>query len=111
MYYATYYAEVVDVEWKYGEAHMWDSHQVAAQHANEALNDPDAVWFDPDPTSKSGIGVRVIGYSHSLDEVLTVIVLHRDKLGDEVDTDAQWVGSNGWKSKPKERRIYREEQS
>jgi len=48
-------------------------HQVAPQEANEAVSDIDAVWFGPDPTSKSGRSVRVIGYSHSRRAVLTVI--------------------------------------
>jgi hypothetical protein len=31
--------------------------------ANEALADPDRVVIDPDPASKSGRGVRIIGFS------------------------------------------------
>lgn len=99
------------VEWFYGEAHMWDNHRVAAQHANEAIADPAAVWADPDPASRNGISARVIGYCRALDAVLTVILIHRDMLGNEVDTDAEWVGSNGWVSNAKEQRIYREAQS
>ncbi|MGB8994993.1 MAG: hypothetical protein WCC65_06765 [Pseudonocardiaceae bacterium] len=31
--------------------------------ADEAVGDIDAVWFDPDPVSRSNRSVRVIGYS------------------------------------------------
>lgn len=41
---------------------MWDRHKVTVSEANEALDDVDAVWFDPDPKSKSGQSIRVIGY-------------------------------------------------
>lgn len=55
----------VTVDWEHGAAHMWTSHKVTVAEANEAVADIDAVWFDPDPTSKSGRSIRVIGYSHS----------------------------------------------
>jgi len=51
----------------------------------------EAVWFDPDPNSKSGRSVRVIGYSHSREAILTVILVRRD------DGDGYW-GANGWES-------------
>jgi hypothetical protein len=53
---------------------MQASHQVAPEEADEALADIDAIWFDPDPHSKSGRCVRVIGYSHSRNKILTVIL-------------------------------------
>ena len=56
---------------------MWEKHKVSVVDANEAVNDVDAVWFDPDPSSRSGRSVRVIGYSHSSRAVLTVILVHR----------------------------------
>jgi hypothetical protein len=37
---------------------MQASHQVTPEEADEALADIDAVWFDPDPHSKSGRSVR-----------------------------------------------------
>jgi len=54
-------------------------HQVTPEQADEAVADIDAVWFDPDPKSKSGRSVRVIGYSHSRRSLLTVILVHRDE--------------------------------
>lgn len=82
---------VVDgVDWQHGAEHMWDRHQVAVSEANEAVADIDAVWFDPDPHSRSGRSVQVIGYSHSRRTVLTVILVHRE------DGAGYW-GANGWK--------------
>jgi hypothetical protein len=65
-------------------------HGLTPQEADEAVADIDAVWFDPDPTSKSGHSVRVIGYSRSRQTVLTVILVHRD--------DGGYRGANGWES-------------
>jgi hypothetical protein len=73
-------------------------HQVAPQEADEAVSDIDAVWFDPDPTSKSGRSVRVIGYSHSRRAVLTVILVHCDEGG--------YWGANGWESSLGDRHRY-----
>lgn len=69
------------MDWTHGAEHMHTRHQVAPQEADEAVSDIDAVWFDLDPTSKSGRSVRVIGYSHSRRALLTVILVHRDEGG------------------------------
>ena len=66
------------MDWTHGAGHMQASHQVTQEEADEAVTDIDAVWFDPDPHSKSGRSVRVIGYSHSRKKILTVILVHRD---------------------------------
>jgi hypothetical protein len=71
----------VDADWTHGDEHMRARHQVSPEGADEAVADIDAVWFDPDPTSKSGRNVRVIGYSHSRRAVLSVILVHRDEGG------------------------------
>jgi hypothetical protein len=55
----------IDGDWTHGAAHMWTNHKVTMTEAGEAVADIDAVWFDPDPNSKSGQSVRVIGYSRS----------------------------------------------
>ena len=77
---------------------MQASHQVTPEEAGEALADIDAVWFDPDPHSKSGRSVRVIGYSHSRNKILTVILVHRE--------DGGYWGANGWESSSSGRRRY-----
>jgi hypothetical protein len=71
----------VEVDWTHGAEHMRAEHGLTPQEADEAVADIDAVWFDPDPTSKSGRSVRVIGYSRSRQAVLTVILVHRDDGG------------------------------
>jgi hypothetical protein len=79
---------------------MWDRHQVSVAEADQALADVEALWFDPDPKSTSGVSARVIGYSPSAAAVLVVILVHRDGGG--------WWGANGWRANSGDRRIYRE---
>lgn len=88
-----------EVDWRHGADHMWDRHQVSVSEASEAIADIDAVWFDPDPNSRSSHSVRVIGYCHSRREVLTIILVHRD------DNTGYW-GANGWESNDSDRRRY-----
>lgn len=90
------------VDWTHGAQHMWDNHKVAVVEADEAVGDVDAVWFDPDPASRSGKSVRVIGYSHSRRAILTVILV---RVG-----DGAYYGANGWESNPADQRRYREGQ-
>lgn len=90
-----------DVDWAHGGQHMWEQHQVTPDQANEALRDPSRIMIEPDYASKSGRTVRVIGYSRSLGDLISVIVIG--------DGQVQY-GVYGWKSNDKDRRIYREEQ-
>lgn len=84
------------------EGHMWERHQVTPNQANEAARDAAAVWYEPDPASKSGLTSRVVGYSHSREAVLCVILL--PIAGDGYD------GINAWPANTTYRRIYREGQ-
>lgn len=43
----------------------------------EVVGDPEALWFEPDPKSSGGLGIRIVGYSTSADLVLTVIAYRR----------------------------------
>lgn len=86
----------------YSAEYMHDRHGLSTSEADEAINDIDAVWFDPDPKSRSGDSVRVIGYSRSATAVLTVILLPNPE-------GQGWIGLNGWRSNSTERRTYREE--
>jgi hypothetical protein len=91
---------VVDgVDWRHGAEHMWDGHRIGVSEANEAVADIDAVWFDLDPHSRSGKGVRVIGYSHTRQAVLTIILVHREG-------ETGYWGANGWESNSSDRRRY-----
>lgn len=78
---------------------MWDRHQLTVSEANEAVADIDALWFDPDPHSRSGRSVRIIGYCHSKRAVLTIILVQREGA-------AGYWGANGWESNSSDRRRY-----
>jgi len=77
-------------------------HQVAAQQANEAIVDADALLFNPEPKSTSGVSARVIGYSPTAAAVLVVILVRRE------DKPGSWWGANGWRANGTDRRIYAE---
>jgi len=70
---------------------------ILVEWANEAWQDPNADIADPDPKSKSGISVRLIGYSPSAGFVITVIAFRQNGV--------LW-GSTAWPSSRAERRIY-----
>lgn len=89
------------VDWTHGVDHMWDNHKVTIAEANEALADTDAVWFDPDPKSRSDRSIRVIGFSPSRRQILTIILVR------EPGVDWLW-GANGWESNSTDRAKYRE---
>jgi hypothetical protein len=76
---------------------MWEAHEVTPAEATEAIEDIDAVWYEPDPASKSGLTSRVVGYSHSRVRIL-------------LPTDEGYQGINAWPANATYRRIYREAQ-
>ncbi|MEI2671115.1 MAG: hypothetical protein V9G13_08295 [Marmoricola sp.] len=55
--------------------------------------------IDPDHNSTSGKSVRIIGFSATADELITVIVV--------VDEGVEY-GANGWASNTKDSHIYNE---
>jgi hypothetical protein len=63
------------VDWTHGAAHMKDNHGITPEVANQALGDPDRVVIDPDYNSRSGQSVRIIGFSVTADDIITVIVM------------------------------------
>lgn len=81
---------------------MRTRHQIRVKAANEALADPDALLFDPDPKSASGQSARVIGFSPTAAAVLVVILVRRE------DRPRSWWGANGWRANSTDRRIYAE---
>ncbi len=72
-------------------------HGVTVTQASEALTDPDAVVFDPDYNSRTGEGVRTIGFSPSAASVMTVITYVMDGVTN---------GASAWKSNSRDRRYY-----
>jgi uncharacterized DUF497 family protein len=86
----------VTVDWtKRGE--YLAKHGVTITQASEALTDPDAVVFDPDYNSRTGEGVRTIGFSPSAASVMTVITYVMDGVTH---------GASAWKSNSRDRRHY-----
>ena len=85
------------VDWSKRGGHMQDAHGITPEIADEALEDPNRVVIAPDYNSESGRSVRIIGFSVTADDVITVIVLEND--GTE-------YGVNGWTANEKDRRFY-----
>ncbi|MDR0482023.1 MAG: hypothetical protein LBH13_02520 [Cellulomonadaceae bacterium] len=78
------------------EEHMFVRHRVTVAEANEALADADRLIESPDHASRSGLTDRIVGYSHSRQQVLCVIVMQ----GGE--------GINAWPANESYRRRYQE---
>lgn len=100
---------MVAVDWKYRASYIQTRSRrrageidIEPSWADEAVADPDAAWLDPDPKSKSGRSVRVIGYSATAGMVITVILVPKDEGG--------WWGANAWHANRADERIYREGQ-
>ena len=100
---------MTEVDWSKREEDIRDRHGIEPAWADEAVADEHAVWLEPDPASRSGDSVRVIGWSGSVRDVLTVILVDA-----QVDPSAlpqgDWWGSNAWVANEKDRRLYGEEE-
>jgi len=86
-------------DWTYRGEYIVAKHEVTPAEADEALDDPSAVVFDPDYNTESGQSVRTIGYSPSKGAVLTVIT---------VQEEGSVYGASAWKSNSRDRRYYRQ---
>lgn len=87
-----------DADWTLRGAYI-GKRGLSPVEANEAIDDPERVVIDPDPATKSGRGVRIIGYSTTAKAALTVIVL---------DDKGVTYGVNAWKANARDQRIYKE---
>jgi hypothetical protein len=85
----------VRVDWSRRTDYIRNQHGIEVAWADEAVNDAHAVWLRPDPASRTGLSVRVIGYSTTAGCVLTVILLDPDADPDEKPA-ADWWGANAW---------------
>ena len=99
---------VVRVDWSKRSEYIRDRHGVNWTWADQAVGDAHAIWLVPDPASRTGHAVRVIGYSPSAGAVLTVILVDAAADPDE-RPDGEWWGSNAWPANRRDRRIYGEE--
>ena len=88
-------------DWSYRREHIWEKHRLTVEEAEEALADPNRLVFDPDPRrNPGGKGVRIIGYSHTAQEILAVIL---------VNDDGTIYGGTAHKANAKEIRLYQRE--
>jgi hypothetical protein len=79
----------------------FDECDVEPEWANEAVNDPDRL-VAPDPGSRSGESVRIVGYSRSAGRVLTVIVVPKELTA----VSDEWWGATAWASNETDQRKY-----
>ena len=93
-------------DWSYARDHIEHRSQrkpgdtdILVGWAAEAWSDDEALVADPDPKTRSGLGVRVIGYSPSAGFVITVTAV---KDGEDL-----W-GTSAWRSNKTEQRLYNE---
>lgn len=100
----------VKVDWTRRAAYIKERHDVETNWADEAVRDEHAVWIRPDPASKSGFGVRVIGYSRTAGQILTVILVSPEADPNE-PPDGDWWGSNAWPSSDQDQQIYAGDES
>ncbi len=87
------------VDWSHRGDYIVTKHDVTPDEADEAVNDPERIVIDPDYNSTSGRSTRIIGFSATAGDLVTVIVL--------VEDDATH-GVNAWRSNARDRRIYLE---
>jgi hypothetical protein len=85
------------VDWSHRCEHVAEK-GLTVEQADEALEDPERLVIDPDPRSVTGDSVRIIGYSSTAQEVLTVVV---------VIHDGQVYGATAWRANKHELRLYR----
>jgi uncharacterized DUF497 family protein len=85
------------VDWSHRREHVAEK-GLTVEQANEALEDPERLVIDPDPRSVTGHSLRIIGYSRTAQQLLTVVVVIRD---------GQVYGGTAWRANRHELRLYR----
>lgn len=98
------------VDWSKRIDYIRVRHGMKAPWADEAVADEYAVWLVPDPASRSGHAVRVIGYSPAAGAMVTVILVSADADPGE-RPEGDWWGSNAWLANSRDQRIYGEVES
>lgn len=97
------------MDWSRRAHYIWARHSIEPSWADEAVGDAQAVWLVPDPASRSGLAVRVIGYSVGAVAVITVVLV--DPAADRHERpDGNWWGSNAWLASPRDLRLYGKDQ-
>ncbi|GAA1212198.1 hypothetical protein GCM10009676_42980 [Prauserella halophila] len=93
------------VDWSKRADYVRKRHAIETSWADEAVQDAYAVWQRPDPASRSGRSVRVVGYSVTAGSIPTVILVS-PVVGDDEHPDGDWWGTNAWFSNQSDRRTY-----
>ena len=96
------------VDWSKRAEYIRSRHGVDPAWADEAVQDDHAVWLRPDPASRSGRSVRVIGYSGSAGSVLTVILVD-GKVDPSESAEGDWWGTNAWVASERDKHMYGKE--
>lgn len=86
------------IDWSLAVEHMWSRHPVLLAWAQEAVRDANRVILNPDPASRSGTSMRVIGYSPGADVVLVVII---------VEFQGRLLAASAWRANKSHERRYR----
>lgn len=97
------------MDWSKRANYIRSRHAIDVSWADEAVQDQHAVWLNPDPASRSGLAVRVIGYSRTAGTVLVAILVRANADPDELP-DGEWWGSNAWLANRRDQRAYGEEE-
>ena len=85
------------VDWSKRAGYIGERHGISVAWADEAVNDRHAVWQVPDPASRSGLLIRVIGYSPSVRAVLTVILISPTRTLMSAPTASGGAAMPGWR--------------
>jgi hypothetical protein len=102
---------IEDIDWHYrGEYIRTRSRRrpgdfdVEPEWATEAASDENRKIAAPDPSSKTGQTIRVLGYSQAVNRVLVVILRPKNLP----DVDGSWWGVNAWAASSTAMRRYQE---
>jgi len=77
---------------------------VTPESATEAAFDPERLVLAPDPASRKGETIRVIGMSRSANRIYVVILLPKDAT--TVAVTGSWWGVNAWEANQRDQRLY-----
>ena len=66
-----------DLDFETAAEHIWQGHRILMDWVREACSDDDRVILDPDPASRSGQSLRIVGFSASFGHPVTVVAIRR----------------------------------
>ena len=87
-----------EIDWSFAVEHMWSRHMILLTWAQEAVRDINRLTLSPDPVSRSGSSIRIIGYSPRADLVLAVII---------VEFEGRYFAASAWKANKSQARQHR----